>query len=121
MLDAGPAAKDGLPFSRLGSLHILPGAVQMGVYAALAPLLVRPRTKLAEPTQCQVVGNREPLHVGWSLALCAPLFPIEFDLLFSTTPISRILAEYVLFRLPDLLQPDWQPTTPPDRALGFWG
>jgi membrane protease YdiL (CAAX protease family) len=143
---AGPDAKDDLPFPQLVTLHLLPGAVQMGAYAVFAPLLLRagaPRTlaflaavllaglpcmvavlfwarrrrSLGQSPLRPVVGNREPMPVWQYAVLLVPLLAMAFGLLFATAPLNRFLAEHVFFWLPGYLQPEWQPPAPPARAL----
>jgi CAAX protease family protein len=150
MRAAGPDAKDDLPFPQLVTLHLLPGAVQMGAYAVFAPLLLRAgaprmlaflaavllaglpcmvavlfcargRKGLGQSPLRPVVGNREPMPVWQYVALYVPLLAVAFGLLFATAPLNRLLAEEVFFWLPDYLQPEWQPPAPPARALVLLG
>jgi membrane protease YdiL (CAAX protease family) len=146
MSDAGPEPRDDLPFPQLVILHLLPGAVQMGAFAILAPPLIgagvprtlaylaaallaglpcmlavllraRDRRKAGGPTALPVIRYRQPLPVWQYVALYVPLLALAFGLLFATAPLNRFLAETVFSGLPDYLQPDWQPPVPPARAL----
>jgi hypothetical protein len=139
-----------LLFPQLVILHLLPGAVQMGAYAVFAPLLLRAgaprmlpfhavvllaglpcmvavlfwarrRRSLGQSPLHPVVGNREPMAVWWYAVLSVPLLAVAFGLLFATAPLNRFLAEEVFFWLPGYLQPEWQPPTPPARALVLLG
>jgi membrane protease YdiL (CAAX protease family) len=147
---AAPDANDDLPFPQVVILHLLPGAVQMGAYAVFAPLLLRsgaPRTLaflaavLLGGLPCMVavlfwarrrrstrqspvrpvIGNREPMPVRQYAVLCVPLLAMAFGLLFATAPLNRFLAKEVFFWLPGYLQPEWQPSVPPARALVLLG
>jgi membrane protease YdiL (CAAX protease family) len=139
-----------LPFPQVVTLHLLPGAVQMGAYAVFAPVLLRagaPRTlaflaavllaglpcmvavlfwarrrrSLGQSPLRPVVGNREPMPVWQYVVLFVPLLALAFGLLFATAPLNRFLAEEVFFWLPGYLQPEWQPPAPPARALVLLG
>src|SRR4029078_6528955 len=150
LVAAGRVANEDFPPPHLVTLHVLPGAVQMGAYAVFAPLLLRagaPRTlaflaavllaglpcmvpvlfwarrpgRLGQSPLRPIVGNRETMPVWQYAVLYVPLLAVAFGLLFATAPLKRVLAEKVFFWLPGYLQPEWQPLAPPDRALVLLG
>jgi membrane protease YdiL (CAAX protease family) len=55
------------------------------------------------------------------VAFYVALFVLAFGVLLATAPLNRLLAEKVFSWLPDYLQPQWQPPTPPARALVLLG
>jgi hypothetical protein len=146
MGDVAPRSRGDLAPLQVVALHLLPGAVQMAVFAALAPpvlaagaprglallaavmvagvpcmLAVLLRARRRGASGGPVVGNRAPLPLWQYVALYVPLLALAFALLFATAPINRLLAEQVFFWLPDYLQPVWRPSAAPARALVLVG
>jgi membrane protease YdiL (CAAX protease family) len=141
----GHAAEKELPLGRAVVLHLLPGAVQMGVYAALTPPLVRagaPPTLafvlaavlaglpcmlalLAAPegpgrglaALRRILRRQQPMPLWLYAALFVPLLALAFALLFATVPLCQFMAAEVFFWLPEYLLPSGRPPVPPDRAL----
>jgi hypothetical protein len=100
------------------TLAYLAAVLLAGLPCMLIVLLrARGRSVLRRPLLRAVVGNREPMPLWQYAALYVPLLALAFALLFATAPLSRFLADDVFSWLPDYLQPDWQPSVPPARAL----
>jgi membrane protease YdiL (CAAX protease family) len=136
-MGAGTETGDGLPLGRALALHLLPGALQMAAYAALAPLLIRSGVpgELGFTLAVLVAGLPCMLAVVWAHGglrairyrrpmpawLYAVLFlaglVLAFGLLFATAPLSAFLAENVFSWLPGYLRPGWEPPVPPVRSL----
>jgi membrane protease YdiL (CAAX protease family) len=137
-----PPSRDNLPPPQVVVLHLLPGAVQMTVLAVLARpmlaagapaelafltavvlaglpcmLVVLLRARGRQASGGQVVRNRAPMPLWQYVALYVPMLALAFGVLFATAPLNRMLAEKVFFWLPDYVQPEWQPSAPPARAL----
>ena len=138
-------SKENLPVWLAVILHLLPGALLMGMALVLArPLIVRGvpyelahiasalltivpfmfgtmllygRAKYGQFSLRWVVRFRRPMPLWQYVALYVPMLAFAFAILFATQPVSSFLAEQVFFWLPPYLLPSWEQPVAPAQGL----
>ena len=136
---------ENLPFRLAVILHLLPGALLMGIALLLArPLVERGvpyelvhiasglltivpfmfgtmllygRTRHGHFSLREVVRFRRPMPLWQYAALYVPMLAFAFVALFATQPLSSFLAERVFFWLPPYLLPSWEQPAGPAQGL----
>jgi membrane protease YdiL (CAAX protease family) len=142
---ADQTSEESLSLSLVVLLHLLPGALLMGVALLLAPMLIERgvpyelvhiasglltivpfmfgamllygRLRYGRTSLREVVRFREPMPIWQYAALYVPMLALALGLSFAIAPLSSFLAERVFFWLPPYLLPSWEAPVTPSHGL----